>query len=144
MDEDPVFYKKLSELIQQTIADLRAQRISEAEALKKMNQYREQAINRSGEDVPPALSNQAESIAFYRLGIAEGKLSEQQSIGFAQAADGIVRQYLVVDWQHKLDVIRKINFYIGEYLIDELHLPIEQAEALADQCMEIAKARYKS
>jgi len=50
----------------------------------------------------------------------------------------------VVDWQHKLDVIRKMNFYIGEYLIDELQLPIEQAEALADQCMEIAKARYRA
>ena len=35
IDEDPVFYKKLSELIQQTIADLRTLRISEVEALKK-------------------------------------------------------------------------------------------------------------
>lgn len=144
MDEDPVFYKKLSELIQQTISDLRAQRISEAEALKKLNQYRGQAINRNGEDIPSILKDKAESIAFYRLGIAKGNLSEQQSIDFAQAVDSTVRQYLVVDWQHKLDVIRKMNFYIGEYLIDELHLSIELAEALADQCMEIAKARYKT
>ncbi|MDO6435637.1 type I restriction endonuclease subunit R [Flavitalea sp. BT771] len=144
MDEDPVFYKKLSELIQQTIADLRAQRLSEAEALRKLNQYREQAINRDGEDVPQVLKDAAEPIAFYRLGIAEGKLSEGQSIEFAQATDRIIRQYLVVDWQHKLDVIRKVNFYIGEYLIDELHLSIEQAEALADKCMHIAKARYKA
>jgi len=144
MDEDPVFYKNLSELIQQTIADLRAQRISEVEALKKMSQYREQAINRSGDDIPQALKDKAESIAFYRLGIAEGKLSEAQSIDFAIAADQIIRQYLVVDWQHKLDMIRRMNFYIGEYLIDDLHLHIEQAEMLADQCMEIAKARYKS
>ncbi|SFN34328.1 type I restriction enzyme, R subunit [Chitinophaga sp. YR627] len=144
MDEDPVFYKKLSELIQQTIADLRAQRVSEVEALKKLNQYREQAINRSGEDVPLPLKDKAESIAFYRLGIAEGKLSELQSINFAEVTDSIIRQYLIVDWHHKPDVMRRMNFYIGEYLIDELHLSIEQAESLADQCMEIAKARYKS
>ncbi|WP_217605556.1 type I restriction endonuclease subunit R [Chitinophaga sp. GbtcB8] len=144
MDEDPVFYRKLSELIQQTIAELRAQRISEAGALKKLNQYRDQAINRSGEDIPPVLKDKAESIAFYRLCIAEGKLSEQRSIDFAQAADHIIRQYLVVDWQHKLDVIRRMNFYIGEYLIDELQLSIEQAESLANQCMDIAKARYKA
>jgi type I restriction enzyme R subunit len=144
MDEDPVFYKKLSELIQQTIADLRAQRISEAEALKKVSHYREQAINRDGEDVPAELKNQAECIAFYRLGIAEGSLSEAQSIEFAQATDRIIRLYLVVDWQYKLDMIRKMNFYIGEYLIDELHLPIEEAEALADKCMDIAKARYRA
>lgn len=36
IDEDPVFYKRLSELTRETIADLRAQRISEAEAFKKM------------------------------------------------------------------------------------------------------------
>jgi type I restriction enzyme, R subunit len=144
MDEDPVFYKKLSELIRQTIADLRAHRLSEAEALKKLSQYRDQAINRNDEDVPPILKEQAASIAFYRLGIAEATLLQQQSIDFAQAADRIIRQFLVVDWQHKLDVIRKMNFYIGEYLIDELQLPIEQAETLADQCMEIAKARYRT
>ena len=144
MDEDPVFYKRLSELIQETIADLRAQRISEAEALRKLSQYREQAINRGDEDVPPILKEHAESIAFYRLGTAEGKLSEEQSIEFAKATDRIIRQFLIVDWQYKLDVIRKINFYIGEYLIDELGLYIEQAEALADKCMDIAKARYKA
>jgi len=144
MDEDPVFYKRLSELIQQTISDLRAQRMSETEALKKLNKYRDQAANRSGEDIPVELKDKAESMAFYRMGIAEGKLSEQQSIRFAQATDGIIRQFLVVDWQQKLDVMRKMNFYIGEYLIDELNLPIEHAETLADQCMSIAKARYKS
>lgn len=144
MDEDPVFYKKLSELIQQTIADLRAQRLSEAEALKKLSQYRDQAINRNDEDVPPILKEQAACIAFYRLGVAEATLEQEQSIDFARAADRIIKQYLMVDWQHKLDVIRKMNFYIGEYLIDELQLPIEKAEALADQCMEIAKARYRA
>lgn len=143
MEEDPVFYKKLSELVQQTIADLRAQRLSEADALKKLNQFREQAINRNDDDIPAALKEKSESIAFYRLGLAAGSLSQQQSIEFAKATDRIIREYLVVDWPHKLDVVRKMNFYIGEYLIDEVHLPIEKAEEIANQCMEIAKARYK-
>lgn len=144
MDEDPVFYKKLSELIQQTIADLRAQRLSEAEALKKLQEYRDQAINRNGEDIPDVLKENMESIAFYRLGLAEGKLSEKSSILFAQNADSIIKEHVVVDWVHKLDVTRRMNFFIGEYLIDALHLDIEQAEKLANQCMEIAKARYRA
>lgn len=144
MDEDPVFYKKLSELIQQTIADLRAQRISETEALKRLGQYKEQAINKGSDDVPTALKDKTAAVAFYRLGITDGKLSERQGVAFAEAVDTIVRKYLVVDWQYKLDVKRKMNFYIGEYLIDELNLPIEQAELLADQCIDIAKARYKA
>jgi type I restriction enzyme R subunit len=144
MDEDPVFYRRLSELIQQTIAELRAQRISETEALKRLNQFRNQAIDRSGDDTPQELKDKTEAVAFYRLAVSEGKLSEAQSVGFAQATDRIIRQYLVVDWQLKLDVVRRINFYIGEYLIDELQLPIDLAETLANQCMEIAKARYKA
>ncbi|GGH59274.1 type I restriction enzyme R subunit [Filimonas zeae] len=144
MDEDPVFYKQLSELIQQTIADLRAQRISEAEALKRLGIYRVQAINKGAEDMPAALKDKAEAIAFYRLGLAEGKLAADKSVAFAVATDRIIRQYLVVDWQNKLDVIRKMNFYIGEYLIDELGLPIEQADMLANLCVGIAKARYKA
>jgi len=144
MDEDPVFYKRLSELIQQTIADLRAKRISEAEAFKKVSEYREQAINRNGDDVPAMLRDEAESIAFYRLGIAEGKLTDEQSIKFAQAVHHVINQFLVVDWQNKLDVTRKMNFYIGEYLIDHVHMSIEQAEELADKCMDVAKARYRA
>lgn len=144
MDEDPVFYKRLSELIQETIADLRAKRIYEAEALKKLNHYREQAINRTGDDIPPVLRDKVETVAFYRLGLAEGKLTENQSIDFATAANDIISQFLVIDWQQKLDVVRRMNFYIGEYLIDTLRFSIDQAEDLANKCMEIAKARYKS
>ncbi len=141
--EDPVFYKKLSELIAQTIADLRAQRVSEAEALNKLKDYREQAIHKGGEDVPAALAGKEAAIAFYRTGISIGKLSPEQSLRFAQATDRIIEKYVVVDWSSKGDVTRKMNFYIGEYAIDELGLPIAEAEDLADKCMDIARLRYK-
>ena len=143
MGEDPVFYKKLSELIAQTIADLRAQRISEAEALKKIKAYREQAVTKGGEDVPPILKDKGEAIAFFRLAGEVGRLPQEQATQFAQAADGIIRQYLVVDWQSKLDVVRKMNFYIGEYAIDELGMAIREAEDLADKCIDVAKTGYK-
>jgi len=142
MGEDPVFYKKLSELIAQTIADLRAQRISEAEALKNMKAYRDQAIHKNTEDIPGALRGRDAAIAFYRLSTDKGQLTQEQGILFAQNADRIIRDYLVVDWQTKLDVLRKMNFYIGEYAIDDLGMPIDAAEELAEKSMEIAKLRY--
>lgn len=144
MDEDPTFYKRLSELIQQTIADLRAFRISELEAIKKLKEYREQAISKKGDDIPSALQNKEEAIAFYRMIVSSIKLSQEQGITFAQETDAIIRRYVVVDWPNKLDIVRKINFYIGEYLIDELQMPILEAEELASKCVEIAKIRYKA
>lgn len=144
MDEDPVFYSKLSDLIQQTIADLRAMRISEIAALKKLKEFREQSVSRKGDDIPTGLETKDEAIAFYRLASASTKLSSKDCEAFANETDAIIRSHVVVDWQYKLDVLRKVNFYIGEYLIDELNMPIDEAEKLAEKCLEIAKIRYKA
>jgi type I restriction enzyme, R subunit len=144
MDEDPVFYKKLSELIQQTIWDLRALRISEIAALKKLKEYREQAISKKGDDIPSGLLEMEEAIAFYRLIASSTSLKSKQCETFAKETDAIIKSHLVVDWTQKLDVVRKINFFIGEFLIDELNMPIDEAEKLAEKCVEIAKIRYKA
>lgn len=143
MDEDPTFYKRLSELVQQTISDLRAQRLSDLEAIKKLIEYREQAISKKGDDIPKALSERDEVIPFYRLLMASSKLKPEQGVAFANEVDTIVRKYKVVDWTQKLDVVRKINFYIGEYLIDELKMPIPDAEGIAEKAVSIAKIRYR-
>lgn len=143
MDEDPTFYKRLSELIQQTISDLRAQRLSDLEAIKKLKEYREQAISKKGDDIPVVLSARDEVIPFYRLLMASADLRPEQGVAFALEVDTIVQKFKVVDWTLKLDVVRKINFYIGEYLIDELKMPIPVAEEIAEKAVGIAKIRYK-
>ena len=144
MDEDPVFFKKLSELIQQTISDLRALRISEIAALKKLKEFRELSISKKGDDIPSELQEKEEAIPFYRLIVSSTKFSPEQCEAFAMETDKIIKSYVVVDWPYKLDVVRKINFYIGEYLIDDLNMPIDEAELLAEKCIEIAKVRYKA
>ncbi len=144
MDEDPVFYRKLSELIQQTIAEMRAGRLSEVEALKRLKDFREQAMTDGANDMPNSLKNKEASVAFYRLVMASGKLSQEQGVSFALETDRIINEYRIVDWPQKLDIVRKMNFYIGEYLIDELNISIHEAEELADKSIEIAKLRYKA
>lgn len=144
LDEDPAFYKKLSELIQETIWDLRALRISEIAALKKLKEFREKAITKKGDDIPTGLQQMEEAIAFYRLIASSTDLKPEQCEAFAKETDSIIKSFLVVDWAQKLDVVRKINFYIGEFLIDELNMPIDEAERLAEKCIEIAKIRYKA
>lgn len=143
MDEDPVFYKKLSELIKQTISDLRAMRLSEAEALKKLKEYRQQAVTKKGDDVPSLLEGKENAVAFYRLFQAATHLSAEEGVAFTQEVEAIIQKFKVVDWQSKLDVIRKMNFFIGEYLIDHLKMPIKKAEALAEHCLDVAKVRYR-
>ena len=143
MDEDPVFYKKLSELIQQTISDLRAMRISDIEALRKLKEYREQAVSKKGDDIPNELLNEQIAVPFYRILKEGNEFDNAKLVSFALQTDKIIRQHLVVDWPNKLDVIRKMNFYIGEYLIDEMNLTIEQADAIAEKCVGVAIKNYK-
>ncbi|MGV3767311.1 MAG: type I restriction endonuclease subunit R [Chitinophagaceae bacterium] len=143
MEEDPVFYKQLSQLIREALDDLRTQRISEAEAIKKLKEYREKAISKKDADVPEVLLEKEQCIPFFRLLKSSGNFTADQTVAFAEATDAIIRKYKVVDWQHKADVTRRINFHIGEYLIDELNMEVEQAEELANRCEEIAKARYR-
>jgi len=143
MDEDPVFYKKLSELIQQTIADLRALRISEVEAIKKLKEYREQAVSKKGDDIPSDLLNNEKAIPFFRLIKSSSTLTDEQCKQFTLETDSIISKFAIVDWQSKPDVIRKMLFYISEYLIDTFDFPIQEAEDLAEKCTDVAKIRYK-
>jgi type I restriction enzyme R subunit len=144
MDEDPVFYKKLSELIQQTISDLRANRISEAEAFKKLNLYRQQAITKKSDDIPAVLDSKPKLVPIYRLATSSNiDALKQNSEAFTLVVEEIIEKYKVVDWQNKPDILRKVSFYIGEYLIDHLGIDINKADEISDECLKIAIANYK-
>lgn len=143
MDEDPVFYKRLSELIQETISDLRAMRISEIVAINRLKELRDQAISKKSDDIPEAILQNEKTIPFYRLANANNTIAKEFAIPFAKEVDKIIQHYLIVDWSTKPDIIRKMTFYIGEYLIDELHVAIEEADEIAEKCIEIARSIYK-
>jgi type I restriction enzyme R subunit len=143
MDEDPIFYKKLSELIQQVISDLRAMRISDLVAIKRLKELREQAITKKSDDIPEAILQNEKTIPFYRIAIASNNIASNIAIPFAMEVDKVIKEYIIVDWVTKPDIIRKMTFYIGEYLIDEMGMAIEVADEIAEKCIEVAKLNYK-
>lgn len=143
MDEDPIFYKKLSELIQQTISDLRAMRISDIVAINRLKDLREQAITKKSDDIPEAILQNEKTIPFYRLAIANSSFASSVAIPFAIEVDKIIKEYVIIDWSVKPDIIRKMTFYIGEYLIDEVGIAIDVADDIAEKCIEVAKLIYK-
>ncbi|MCD8518263.1 MAG: hypothetical protein LRY32_00530 [Flavobacterium sp.] len=83
------------------------------------------------------------TIPFYRLARSNENLDSNNAINFAKEVDNIINQYKIVDWSTKPDIIRKMTFYIGEYLIDELNISITEADDMAEKCIEIAKLIYK-
>lgn len=65
MEEDPFFYRKFSVLLEQTIADYKAQRISEAQYLAKVKQIMEAVRDGRANNAPEVLRDRDLSRALY-------------------------------------------------------------------------------
>jgi len=156
MDEDPAFYKKFSEMLKDTIAAYEAHRISETQYLNEVKDIMERVLSRTDSDVPEVLKDKEVARAFY--GIAFEELQDHWkdanslkpiAAAIALAADSIIEKQKIVDWQHNIDVIKKMIFLIGDYLIDEVRdkyemkLSFGEIDDLAAKIVDVAKIRYK-
>jgi len=156
MDEDPAFYKKFSELLKDTIRAYEEKRISELEFLNKVNEIMEQVLARTDSDIPVALENKDVARAFYGVSLEglEKKVDDVEVLQIiatelALRVDDIILDKLVVDWQSKVDIVKRLMLEIGDYIIDEvrdkyaLKMTFEEIDVLAQRMVEIAKIRYK-
>lgn len=156
MDEDPAFYKKFSEMLKDAIKAYEEQRINETEYLQKVKEIMNSVLMRSDVDIPEALASRDVAKAFYGI-VKEtltDKLNDQQTLKticaeIAIASDEIVKKQMIVDWQTKGDISKKMIHLIGDYLIDEvrdkynIQLSFEEIDSISERIVEVAKIRYK-
>lgn len=83
MDEDPVLFKKLSELIEEAIRAFRQQRLSELEYLRKVQEIEAEVEGGAVRGVPRVLHGRPEARAYY------GVLSEVLGAPPDGSADGV-------------------------------------------------------
>jgi len=156
MNEDPVFYKKLSSLIRNTIEDYHQERISEVEYLKKAKQFEEDFHNGQKEDVPKILVGQETAIAIFNLisEIFKEHIDEpEQAALIAKGIDKVIVDCVfengkpIIDWPNKSDVEGKIRIDIDDYLFDlkareGLDLPLDLIDQLVEEGLNVAKLKY--
>ena len=65
INKDPEFYKRLSELLQKTLEDYQKNRINEQELLQKAFTFKDEALTRTSDTLPPALEGKEEAKAFF-------------------------------------------------------------------------------
>ncbi len=160
MKEDPVFYKRLSELIKQTIEDYRKHRIDEAEYLSKMMQREADFFAGHTGDVPRELTDNPNGIAYYNLVSEElGRLQAQRpdrraiAVQFALGIDKVVvgnvydngRQ--VIDWHRNEDIKGKIRIEIDDLLYElanqyNFEPDLTSFDYLVDECIKVAESKY--
>ena len=134
MEEDPVFYRKLSALLQQAIDDYKAERINDAEYLARVTEVMEQARGGQAGEVPEMLRERELSRAFFgalkehlanpALGDAvvgetggggEGAVSEVVLVEAACRMEDIIRRHAVVRWRENEDAQNRMRNELDHY-----------------------------
>lgn len=163
MDTDPVFYKKFSQLLKETIAAYEQGRIDEIEYLRQVTEYMEKVLSHTDSDIPASIQDNNAARAYFGLSFEVYKTVVKENITdlkvlaleTANTIDSIVKQYItdngkmVVDWQNKGQLIGKMKIEIEDYLIDEVkrkyNIPMtfDDMDMIIDRCVDVAKLWFK-
>ena len=163
MDTDPVFYKKFSQLLKETIEAYEQGRISEIEYLKRVSKYKEDVLAHTDKDLPGELQHNNAGKAYYgitletyqRIFADTGLDLCQMALETTRRFDEIINKTLVidgnvlVDWQSKSDIIGRMKIELEDYLIDEvkrkynLKFPFDDMDVIIDGCVDVAKLWIK-
>jgi len=162
MEEDPAFYKKFSQMLRETIADYEAKRISEAQYLSRIKDIMNNVLAHTDNDIPEQLRDKDVAKAFYGLAfealkdkIQDDIVHNEISVQTALHVDGLIKEAVldksipIIDWQFKSNITGKLLIEIGDYLIDEvrdkynLELSFKEMDKIAEDCIGVAKVRYK-
>ena len=156
MEKDEAFYKKFSDLIEETIRAFREGRIDEKEYLESVLSTRSDLQSGHQEGLPDILVDKTEARAFFGalsevLSVTHGK-DEIKSIKDQLAQAGIqigsiVEKLTIRDWKRNIDVQNKMENKIEDYLIEHrkalgLEITFEEIDDILAKCLKVAKNNY--
>ena len=157
MDEDPIYYKKLAELIREAIAAYHEGRINEAEYLERVKAHEHKFHHGRQDDAPPALRGNESALAFYDFSrdiFTDAELLKTDfHVEVGLAVDEAVRDHIyrdgikVVDWEKKSDILKKIQLDLGDRVFDlfkkyRKDIAVEDIDRLEAACLKVALSRY--
>ncbi len=153
MDEDPIFYKKLSELIKETILDYKQSRIDETEYLLRIKDIEERFLTGKQDDVPAIIEGNKIAVAFYnfinaklivfledRLQNAEIALKIQELIKNTTTEN----DRAIVDWKLNKEIEKQIWSELDDYFYSlslemDNQIPFDILDDFVEEVIKIAK-----
>ncbi len=152
MEKDEAYYKKFSELIEEIIKAFQEERISEAEYLEKIVNARDDLNNGFQDGIPTSLHHKPEARAFYGAlsDVLSNKNTDIDIEVFAQSGiniSEIVERSIIRDWKKNIDVQRKIENDIEDYLMSHrnnlgLQITFDEIDDILEKCLKVAKNNY--
>lgn len=152
MDEDPALYKRLSELIEEAIAEHRAQRLSDAMYLERVKSALDEIREQGGSSLPSALAGYEDAKAYYGVIIEHLPLScptrnkEEIAADIAIRAEELINEHKIRDWAYKIDIRNAMINDIEEYLFSikgryDLGFSLEELDQVLDLLINTAMRR---
>lgn len=152
MEEDPVFYKRFSELIDETLREYHEQRIEQIELLNRMNDIADRVRDRRAyEEIPERLRDKDLAKSYFDIvkepvGGGRAVMSTETAADAALAIDSIIRAKRKVDWALDMDVQNQMKIAIEEALFGfrerhGLELDFDTIDRIMDRCIDVAKRR---
>lgn len=157
MDEDPVFYRRFSEMIKQAIQNYRNGVLEAADYLNTVTQHMQAVLNRTGDDLPKVLEAVDVAKAYY--GVIDEQISEAigkektkkvaNELGkVAIEIDKIIDEHRIVRWVDNIDIQNQMKNDIEDHLFEVqedngFDLDFDTIDDILDRIIEIAKVRKK-
>lgn len=156
MEKDEAFYKKFSDLIEETIKAFQEGRLNEAAYLEKILKTRDDLENGYQEGIPQIIQDKPQARAFFGA-VSEvliqhnGKEMVNNSLdAIANAGieiSEIVMNLTIRDWKRNLDVQRKMENEIEDYLMEHrknlgTELSFDQIDEILVKCLKVAKNNF--
>ncbi|MDO4931728.1 MAG: type I restriction endonuclease subunit R [Prevotellaceae bacterium] len=157
MDSDPTFYKKLSQLIKETIEAYEQGRLNDNEYLEKMQLYKENVLNHTDSEMPAELEHNNAAKAYYGITLENFKRLfpelpvKEMALATTKVFDNIIRNAVItddtviVDWQANFDIIGRIKICLEDELFDNVKskygvdFPFNDMDMIIDGCVDVAK-----
>ena len=153
MDEDPIFYKKLSELIKETILDYKQSRIDETEYLNKMKDFEERFQSGKQDDVPVIIEGNKIAVAFYNFinaklftFLGDRLQNAEIALKIKELIKNITRENnrAIVDWKLNKEIEKQIWSELDDYFYSlslemDHQIPFDILDDFVEEVIKIAK-----
>jgi type I restriction enzyme R subunit len=156
MEKDEAYYKKFSDLIEQTINDFHQGRLGEKEYLEKINKVREDFETGYQEGIPLLVKDNPEARAVFGAisQVITNKHGKEKSTNISEklAIAGIditqiIEKLTIRDWKKNLDIQNKMENEIEDYLMEHrkdlgVDINFNEIDAILVKCLKVAKNNY--
>jgi type I restriction enzyme R subunit len=152
MDEDPVFYRKLSEMLRETYERYERERWEQLRLLEEVVGILARAQNRERFEAAPAVL-ETRPLARTYYDVVGDVLQENGSdvdledrADLAVTIDDVIERLAIVNWQANPDLQNRMRIEIEDELFrfkdeHDIDLPFAAMDRIMDACIEVARLR---